>query len=308
MSLNTIGNIKALLTSSFSYAFDEKYIQHLPTARLKIPKNRNPKTVSRANPNSYIPKEIRDRIFERFPERSAAHIPLKLGLECGLRRGEVFGLTWDDVDFDQKTLTVCRQEAKYVDKNRSTTDKQKSNGSSECGDGYWYLGATKTKTSKRTIDLSDDMVDILKREKTRQEKATAYYGEFYRHYYLEHGLFSDVPQNRILETPTENPVHFVCVEECGKRLTYHTIEHATSVIKRDIAKYFTFHSCRHTHATTLAELGLPDVYIQNRLGHASPMITISVYEHISDTLRQQGLNRINEYYRCGETIEPTSSE
>lgn len=296
-SLNTISNLKALLTKSFAFAYDEKYITELPTVRLKLPKNRKPKIVTRSSPNSYILPEIRDKIFERYPERTPAHLPLKLGFECGLRRGEVFGLTWDDIDFDKKTLTIHRQENKHVDAGRSTVEKMRANGTSECGNGYWYLASPKTQKSKRVIDLSDDMLDLLKREKARQEKAEAYYEDFYCRYYLEHPLSSDVSENRITETPNDNPVNFVCRNDNGTRLTYHTIEHATAVIKREIYKEFTFHSCRHTHATTLCELGLPDVYIQHRLGHSKSIITIGTYEHVSDNLRAQCLTTINNYYQ-----------
>jgi integrase len=42
----------------------------------------------------------------------------------------------------------------------------------------------------------------------------------------------------------------------------------------------TFHSLRHTHASTLIAAGLDVLTISRRLGHGSPVITLGVYGHL----------------------------
>ena len=42
----------------------------------------------------------------------------------------------------------------------------------------------------------------------------------------------------------------------------------------------TFHSLRHTHASTLIAGGLDVLTISRRLGHGSPVITLAVYGHL----------------------------
>jgi integrase len=42
----------------------------------------------------------------------------------------------------------------------------------------------------------------------------------------------------------------------------------------------TFHSLRHTHASTLIASGLDVLTISRRLGHGSPAITLGVYGHL----------------------------
>lgn len=49
-------------------------------------------------------------IFKRFPYGSSSYIPLLIGYRCGLRIGETFGLLWDDIDFEAKTLIVAREK------------------------------------------------------------------------------------------------------------------------------------------------------------------------------------------------------
>ena len=61
-------------------------------------------------PHSYLTEEKMGAIFKRFPYGSSSYIPLLIGYRCGLRIGETFGLLWDDIDFEAKTLIVAREK------------------------------------------------------------------------------------------------------------------------------------------------------------------------------------------------------
>jgi integrase len=41
-----------------------------------------------------------------------------------------------------------------------------------------------------------------------------------------------------------------------------------------------FHDLRHTHATLLLKAGVPVHVVAQRLGHASPALTLSIYSHV----------------------------
>jgi integrase len=45
----------------------------------------------------------------------------------------------------------------------------------------------------------------------------------------------------------------------------------------------TFHSLRHTHASTLIASSLDVLTISRRLGHGSPAITLGIYGHLFKT-------------------------
>lgn len=53
-------------------------------------------------------------------------------------------------------------------------------------------------------------------------------------------------------------------------------------------KDFTFHSLRHTHATMLAEAGMPQKYTQQRLGHKDISVTLKYYTHLTDKMSEIG--------------------
>lgn len=65
---------------------------------------------------------------------------------CGLRRGELRGLTWDNINFEDKTLSVVKNVVN-------------ENGDS----GYWKITTPKTRTSTRTIPMPDILINDLKK-------------------------------------------------------------------------------------------------------------------------------------------------
>lgn len=299
---NTISVVKGLLTKSFNYAEDHHYIVYSPAIRLKTPKNRVPKTPTRSAPHHFIPSDVMEKIFERFPERTSSFIPLKLGYECGLRIGEIFALCWEDVDFNNKTISINRQVQWYQDSDRQNVDKVKQNGTSACGNGCWYFAAPKY-DSYRIIEISDELSELLLREQARQLKAKDYYGCYYTSYDVENPLTFDgkapaysPPINRIGSSGEGYPIHLVCIRENGTFISPRAMQHTSRVIKKEIFKNFDFHSMRHTHASMLAENEVEQKYIQTRLGHSNIDITIGVYEHTTDKMREKGRKAVNELY------------
>lgn len=73
-------------------------------------------------------------------------------LQTGLRTGELVGLKWDDIDFENRTLTVSRtMEFRYKV-------------------GEWRVGPPKSKSGYRTIPLTDEAIRILKAQKEKNNK------------------------------------------------------------------------------------------------------------------------------------------
>ncbi|MBD5086440.1 MAG: site-specific integrase [Clostridiales bacterium] len=299
---NSLTSLKGLLTKSLNFAVDRHYIAYSPALRLKIPKHKIPKIPTRQAPHSFIKPEIMQKVFERFPESSPSYIPLKLGYECGMRLGEVFGLCWEDVDFENKVIYVNRQVQWLPDTERQTLDKVKSNGTAECGNGYWYFSEPKYK-SYRMIEISDELTELLIKERAKQLRAKEYYASFYTNYDVDKPLTFDgqepespVSVNRINKDNGGFPIHLVCIRENGTFISPRTMQHVSRIVKKEISNEFDFHSLRHTHASMLAELGVDPKYIQARLGHSDMKVTLGVYVHATDTMRSRGRKVINEIY------------
>ena len=71
-----------------------------------------------------------------------------IAMSLGLRKGELLGLTWEDIDFDQKVLRV-RTSIQRID-------------------GKLQFGELKTESSQRSIVMSQVVIDALRRHKIRQ--------------------------------------------------------------------------------------------------------------------------------------------
>lgn len=164
-SINTIISIKGLLTKSFNYALENHYIMISPANKLVIPQNMQPDKPTRRKEHIYLTKDNIDSLFERFPKGTSSFVPLQIAYHTGMRPGEVFGLVWDDIDFDNKVINVNRQ-IQWRQVKRSKKDIKKTNGTSESL-GYWYFTSPKYK-SYRVIDIDDVLVSILKEEYEKQ--------------------------------------------------------------------------------------------------------------------------------------------
>ena len=302
-STNTISSIKGILSKSFTFAVDRHYLMTSPATRLITPTNLQPNKPTRQKQHIYLTKEQIDSIFARFPEGTTAYIPLMIAYHTGLRLGEIYGLVWEDIDFKNKTLAVNRQVQWYQGE-RTQEEKKRTNGTSE-SNGYWYFSEPKYK-SYRIIDLDDVILEILQTELAKQQKAKAYYDEYYTHYFTTNMLdfggtkptYKVQPINQIMNQKTTNEVHFICRRENGTYVNPRTTQHISSIVHKqlNIPDYDTY-SFRHTHGTMLIENGADMVYVQRRLGHKDISVTMNIYtNHLTEKIKSRNNSMLNNMY------------
>lgn len=85
-----------------------------------------------------------------------------------MRTGEVFALSWDDIDFDNRIIKIS--------KTVYAKDKEER--------GRWYLGTTKTLGSQREVYICDTLYSILLNYKKLQNNYKKKYGKSYKRYVL----------------------------------------------------------------------------------------------------------------------------
>lgn len=291
-SRNTLAVVKGILTNSFQYAKNQKFIKENPMYDVSLPRtNAVSAKPSRKRNRSFISSDDVKRIIERFPEGHPVHIPLILGYRCGLRHGEAYALQWRDIDFDAKTLTVSRQ-IQYREKELDI-DKR----------SIMYFSDPKY-NSIRTIQLDDMTIDLLIRTKYKQDKDKLLCEEFYVRYYEE-------PHTRILNiTGSGEEVEFVNRYENGEVVRPRTMQHASYIIHNNLAiPTFDYHSLRHTHCTELIEAGVSPKSVQVRLGHKDIKTTLNIYEHVTQRMEEQTRDTLNQMYGSSvSTLCPLSDE
>ncbi len=86
--------------------------------------------------------------FLRFAETHRLYAVFFLALVTGMRKGELLGLRWEDIDFSSRTLTIRNNLV--------------------CIDNKPTLQAPKTHASRRTIALNDDAIAVLEQHRSNQ--------------------------------------------------------------------------------------------------------------------------------------------
>lgn len=144
--------------------------------------------------------------------------------------------------------------------------------------------------SFRKIEADDKLMEVLQREKLKQEKAKDYYAELYTNLYID----SD---RRINIIGDGSKVHPVIIREDGAYIQPRTMQHTSSVIHHNMNfPQFTFHSLRHTHATMLAENDAPPKYVQERLGHKNIQVTMQIYQHLTEKISHRGEDILSKMF------------
>ena len=197
-------------------------------------------------------------------------MPLRLGYHLGLRLGEAFVLTWEDVDFEKRTITINKQ----VQWNQT--------------EGCWFFSEPKYGSS-RTISFDPLLGEIFRRARDRQRRGRDYYAECYKQVCVN--------ERRQLGEMGE-PIHLVNVREDGTYIQPRTTQHLNMIAHKQLGLMtFDYHTLRHSHATMLLEAGANPVDIQERLGHSKLTMTWR-YAHNTDAIRKESEAIMDRLFSC----------
>jgi len=184
----------------------------------------------------------------------------------GMRRGEVLGLRWRDLDLDASRVSV-RQALVSVAYEVSISD-------------------VKTGTSRRTIDIDDDVVQVLRDwHKTRTEERDGV-------------------------EPAADDLVFVKADGTSMHPDIFSQLFDRTVAKIDVPA-ISLHDLRHTHATLLLKAGVHVKVVSERLGHANVAFTMNVYQHVLPGMQAEAADTFslllrNERGKGGP--DPTAAE
>lgn len=134
----------------------------------------------------------------------------------------------------------------------------------------------KNRRAQRKVNLSDRAIDILNQIiKENQFRALS---EQYK------------DKEFVFTTRTGNPIH----------ITNYNKSLQNAADRKGIKKDMSSHVLRHTHISTLAEMGLHLKAIMDRVGHGDSKTTQTIYMHLTDKMQQEVVDRLNNFvpYSC----------
>ena len=202
-----------------------------------------------------------------------------LGWYNGMRHGEVFGLVWEDIDFENKIINVERQDEVSHLK----------------GDTVVIQCSPPKYDSVRKITIGDNLLQELIKEKRRQEKAETIAGdEGFISYIADDSTIIQVKKKLHPDLTGKKIVHPIIVADNGRIICRAYIEQVCRKISKQLGKNITFHCLRHSNTTTLYENGVPVKAIQQRLGHKSPETTMKTYTHNTRKMADIAVSTIDD--------------
>ena len=233
----TIKQYYLALHSAFAYAVKMEIIENHPMDRMTVPRT------DRFEASFYNQNELNGlfKVFEGDPMEIVVHI----AAYYGLRRGEIIGLRWDAIDFQNKTITIQKKVVEIID-----------------DDGVERLyveNRLKTNSTRRTLPLIPHIKEMLIAKKKSDDYFKKSFGSSYDNEF--DGFICRRPDGTLI-TPSYVTVHF------------------GYIVKTRGLKHLRFHDLRHSCASLLLANDIPMKAIQEWLGHSNFSITANLYSHL----------------------------
>ena len=182
-------------------------------------------------------------------------LPLTLGIIYGLRREEILGLTWNAIDFNNKSITI-----------RKTVGRGKYDGVTQ----FLIKDIPKNKSSYRTLPMFDFIADLLKKYKEKYKLNEKIFGNTYITDYKD----------------------FICLMDNGELVKPDYVDRTFSrILKENGFRHIRLHDLRHSCATLLLRNGVPLPEIQKWLGHSN-IVTTQRYSHLDQNDKSIPANMI----------------
>lgn len=251
-SKKTLKEIRSTAKQIFEFAIDNKVLDYNPTDRVKIPKE------AAEGEREAISEEQQKWITEMPHEMQTAAMIM---LYAGLRRGELLPLSWADIDFKKKTITV--------------------NKAIDLSDDKAVLKGTKTKAGNREVIMPEILVEYLKKIKKKNslvcpfKKDKMYTATQWRRAWNSYLIDLDLKYG----------------ENNDRKSKFDSRYKGISIDR------ITPHMLRHTYCTNLILSGATPMTVQKQMGHANIQVTLEIYTHITQEFKENDMNKYNDYLK-----------
>ena len=248
---STVIDIFKVLSNALETAVDDGLIVRNVANRVKLPKTTKPQI-------TVLTQEQQNAFVEQAKVTYMGVVYI-FDLCTGMRLGELLGLKWQDIDFEQNQLHIKRIIRKVKDPDNP--------------EEHWHLefGTPKTPTSERIIPLNETAIKVLadvweQQEKNKEKANTAY---------EDNDLVFCTQLGRPLDP---NNIRRTCYSICAKI--------GVSNIHP--------HCLRHTFGTRGAENNVDVRVMQKFLGHATIKETADTYTHVLNDLKQSEILKLDK--------------
>ena len=208
-----------------------------------------------------------------------------------MRTGEVFALTWNDIDLKNRLIMI----------NKTVYSKLKDEK------GRWFLGTTKTEGSCREVYICDTLYKALCNYKKQQQLYKKKYGNNYKKYSLEpiKNKYGKIVEYKIIESKykNRNNVEMVFTRKNGSYAGTDVIKYPFKIIHHELQiENCRFYDLRGSYATKCLRNGVEIKDIADILGHKR-IETTENYYIIGSEEATKNINKKIEHIMGTEIIE-----
>lgn len=290
----SIQKIKNVLSGMFRTAVRWQMIQVNPCRDAKVAKNKDEETTLKyfTPEQSLMFLRSLDMEFEtviRGHERiddtgkpylvadytESRKLPLQLkvfftiSLYCGLRKGETLALHWNDIDFDNHTISISKSVGK--------------------GEEGPIIKKPKTATSIRNVTFPDDLTPLLKQYRSEYNQyrfslGTAWQGE---------GNLFIQDDGKLMGRSTSYQAYKRHIRRYNEWVRENPEEAKKSGY--EVLPEIPLHGLRHSCATLLNYLKVNIIDISKILGHAKSSTTMDIYAHSFEEQNTEAANKLNDF-------------
>jgi len=242
-----------IVSQIFKFGINQGFCKDNPMDKTIRPKNTHKKDYESP---FYDKEEVRSflRVVKQ-DESIKAYTMFHILTFTGIRRGELFGLQWKDIDFNKKTLSVNR--------NLIYNEEKKE----------FQLSTLKTKSSKRIIGLDGPTMDVLLKWRNYQ-----------REFFIARGINASSVDQLVFTSQSNHYMTDAYLRRIIKRITnQYNLPH------------ITVHGFRHTHCSLLFEAGIDMHNVKDRLGHSDIQTTMNIYNHVTKTERSKTADVFSDF-------------
>lgn len=252
----TLTNIKAFLNLIFKQAVINGYLLKNPVTGVKIPKTDTKTTRA-------LTVEEQHKLLDaarNYPRPIMFAVVFTLYTGC--RKGEVLGLQWKNVFFEERKIRIVQQLNRHYEVD-SETNKRSSLG----------IIDPKTKTSTRDIYICESFAKEFEDYKNK--------------------MIEWKKQNRFIHS--EEDFVFVGVKNkpIEPRVFYNYYQEVMEIAQVEDAN---FHTLRHTFATRCIENGMDILMVAKTLGHANVAMTLNKYSHLLPKHMIASMEKLEDTY------------
>lgn len=247
LAQRTCNSIRVLLSTFFDAVVADELVDKNPVDATK------PKKVDRRVIHPFTEEQYKILLAVAKKHSIRSYLVIRIAFATGFRIGEIFGLEYSDVDFQENTITI-----------KQTVINTRH--------GKMLQRLAKNDTSLRTIKVEKSLIEELKKYKKIHDIQK----------------LSSENSSRAGDFIIENfDGTFCCPAYFSDKIFKKQL-----LRDAKLSNQFRMHDCRHSHATWLISKGVNIKVVSERLGHKSIRTTLDIYAHVTKLMQDEAVEAL----------------